>query len=253
MVGGPCDQLFVQSKAIPSFTLNGAQTSTATTSTVTFRAPLSGDYNVAFSVVTTEGDTLSCAFIVRVRGPGLRVELCWDTTIDSDIDLHLHRPGPTTPWFALDGGTTNNDDCHYVNCRANDYVPSITGADWGHDWSALANCQNTTDGTTWTSKGQCHNPRLDLDNINQSALPENINVDLPHNNDTFRAMVHYYNASVTPTPAAHPMVNVWCGGRLYATYGAAPDTVPNFNQVAAPSGGSIWRVADITTQLSRSV
>ena len=260
VTGGPCDQLFVQSKGMPSFTLNGVQTTTATTSTVTFRAPLSGDYNVAFSVVTTAGQTLSCAFVVRVRGPGLRVELCWDTTGQSDIDVHLHRPGTTTPWFVLpatDAGVqpTNNDDCYYVNCRANDFYPTITGAAWGYgtnDWSPLVNCQNAQDGTTWIQAGHCHNPRLDLDNIADVALPENINVDLPRNNDTYRILVHYYNANVSPIPTAHPMVNVWCGGRLRATYGAAPDVVPNFNQVNPSYGGHMWRVADVTTQVDVS-
>ena len=30
--------------------------------------------------------------------------------------------------------------------------------------------------------------------------------------------------------AVHPMVNVYCGGRLAATYGGAPDLVPGFDQ-----------------------
>jgi hypothetical protein len=260
VTGGPCDQLFVASAGKPGFTLNGVQTTTATTSAVTFRAPLSGDYRVAVAVVTTAGQTLSCDFVVPVRGPGLRVELCWDTTGDSDLDLHLHRPGTTTPWFVLpasDGGvsSTNDDDCHYVNCRASDFYPSVVGAAWGYgtnDWSPLANCQNTADGATWIQAGQCHNPRLDADNISTVAMAENVNVDLPRHDDTYRVMVHYYTAAVSPIPAAHPMVNIWCGGYLQATYGAAPDVVPGFDQTSPPHDGSMWRVADVTTWVDAS-
>jgi hypothetical protein len=83
-------------------------------------------------------------------------------------------------------------------------------------------------------------------------MAENTNIDLPRNNDTYRVMVHYYGANVTPDPTAHPMVNVYCGGLLHATYGAAPDVVPSFNQALGSSQGLMWRVADVTTWVDAS-
>jgi hypothetical protein len=41
------------------------------------------------------------------------------------------------------------------------------------------------------------------------------------------------------------MVNVYCAGHLKATYGQAPDLVPNFDVSGGWAYGSMWRVADI--------
>ena len=41
------------------------------------------------------------------------------------------------------------------------------------------------------------------------------------------------------------MVNVYCGGELRGTYGAAPDLVSGFDQGGGRNGGSMWRVVDV--------
>jgi hypothetical protein len=253
VTGGPCDQLLWSTSHATSYTLNGQATtsvSSTTNSHLTFHPTLSGDYTVKVTVTTPTGD-LSCTFIVHVKGPGFRVELCWDTTGNADIDLHVHKPNSTTDWFTTDGSSYNNDDCYYINCTATDYRPlTNTGANWSYTSTPLANCVGApvSGGTSWATIGSCHNPRLDMDNISTPGKPENTNVDDPNNNDNFRVMVHYYGGSV----ATHPLVNIYCGGRLTATYGAAPDLVPGFNSGGSWGNGTMWRVTDVTTQVDSS-
>ena len=232
--GGPCDQLFVSNGQNPSFTLSGANTSQ-----LTFRPTLSGDYTVHVTIVAADGTVYECTFIVHVAGPGLRVELCWDTTPSTDIDLHLHRPGTTTRWFALPNGSNNTDDCYYSNCKASSF---FSVANWGYANSPIAECAGGPEGAQWQNLGYCRNPRLDIDNISLTAVPENINVDIPENNGTYRVMVHYYSGSV----ATHPLVNIYCGGYLQGTYGAAPDVLTGFNSGSGYNSGLMWRVVDVT-------
>jgi hypothetical protein len=96
------------------------------------------------------------------------------------------------------------------------------------------------------SLGFCASPRLDIDNISTPGKPENINVDKPENNKTYRAAVHYYGGSVQ----THPMLNVYCGGTLLATYGKAPDVVTTFGSGGpGHAEGPIWRVVDVKTHV----
>ncbi len=228
--GGPCDQLFSSQGKPATFSLSGADTSQ-----LTINPTLSGELTVTLTMTLDDGTTLTCKFIVHVAGPGLRVELCWDTTPYTDLDLHLHRPGTTTPWFQNPAGVTNPDDCHYVNCKQ-DWFGLV--ADWGYANTPQADCP-----PGWPVEG-CRNPRLDLDSIGLDGVPENINVDVPEQNGTYRILVHYWAGSMT----SHPMVNIYCGGHLKATYGAAPDLVAGFDVGGSgPSSGPMWRVADVTT------
>jgi hypothetical protein len=231
--GGPCDQLFVSEGKPPSFTLTGQ-----TTSQLTINPTLSGDYTVTVVMTLPDGSTRTCTFIVHIGGPGLRVELCWDTTPNADIDLHLHKPGTTTAWFGSIS-SINNDDCYYINCKASSFYAA---PNWGYANSPLSECQGGPEGPQWTTLGYCRNPRLDLDNISTNAKPENVNVDVPANAATYRVMVHYYGGSVT----THPMVDIYCGGNLKATYGQSPDLVSGFTSGGSFGAGPMWRVVDVT-------
>jgi hypothetical protein len=239
--GGPCDQLFEAQGQPVSYTLTGANTPQ-----LTFRPTLSGDYTVTMTVTLPDGTTESCTFIVHIEGPGLRIEACWDTAGDVDVDLHVHRPGTTSPWFTtnLNNSTVNGDDCYYRNCVASPFIG--TPVNWGYANSPLANCSGGPDGAAWTSLGYCRNPRLDIDNISDEGVPENINVDLPQNNGTYRVMLHYYSG----TRPTKPIVNIYCGGTLQASYGVAPDVVPNFDTAGGFGAGDMWRVVDVTTQVA---
>jgi hypothetical protein len=262
--GGPCDRLLWQTSQATSYTLQGptgaAQHTTViagtNTSSLKFHPTLSGDYTVTMGVTTVGGNSLFCTFLVHVKGPGFRTELCWDTTGDTDIDLHIHRPGSTTPWFTKDGtnDTTstnlNDDDCSYVVCQAGDLVADPNSVNWGYANTSVDNCKGAPAGQTWVQAGYCHNPRLDIDNQIDPGKPENINIDNPNNGDKFRVMVHFFGGNNVET---HPMVNVYCGGNLLATYGADPDTVSGFNTAAGFALGQVWRVVDVTTQVSGGV
>jgi hypothetical protein len=61
------------------------------------------------------------------------------------------------------------------------------------------------------------------------------------------------SASSTQTHAVHPIVNIYCGGNLKATYGAQPNRVNNFDWGVGTAGGVMWRVADVTAAVSGGV
>ena len=248
VTGGPCDQLLYSSSGHVSYTLNGANTTMVATPQITFHPTLSGDYTFVMTVVDAQGVSHTCTFIVHIRGPGLRAELCWDTTGSSDVDLHVHKPGTTSSWFTTNGqvgGTINTDDCYYYNCKATTFA---TRPNWGYANSAISECVGSQEGAQWQALNYCANPRLDVDNISTVGIPENTNVDNPANNQTFRVMVHYYGGSGT----THPMVNVYCGGHLLGTYGAAPDLVTTFTAPGGFARGPMWRVVDATTMVDAS-
>jgi hypothetical protein len=66
--------------------------------------------------------------------------------------------------------------------------------------------------------------------------------------------VKYEQASVasTSTNPQHPIVNIYCGGTLKATYGQKPDQVQGFDWGTATVGGEMWRVADVTAVVNSS-
>jgi hypothetical protein len=73
-------------------------------------------------------------------------------------------------------------------------------------------------------------------------------VAVARDGQTFRIMVQSFTGE-----DAHPVVNVYCGGRRLATYGQEPDTLTDFS---GPNGntsiGAMWRVADVTVRVDPS-
>lgn len=240
--GGPCDVLFetTTSPVTQSFTLTGANTST-----LTFRPTLSGDYTITVRMTLPGGQVIQCTFVVHIGGPGLRVELCSDKSDDTDLDLHVHRPGTTSDWFRTNPATLNTDDCYYLDCTAED----TTFANWGYANSPLANCSGGPQGAQWTALGHCRNPRLDIDSIGQEGRPENTNIDVPQDGGTYRVMVHYYGEYFPGNNTnVHPLVNVYCGGYLVASYGAG--NAVTMSTAGGFAAGHMWRVVDVTTSVS---
>lgn len=263
--GGPCDKLFASPDFTPkisptpqSFTLTNGNKQNAKV-----HFTLSGDYTVTLTVVDSDGETHTCKWVQHVQGPGVRVELCWDHQGGSDeggadLDLHVHKYDGTatsnpTPYFMV-GSDYNITDCFFGNCTADANFFGSDAADFGYGNSNINNCKGSKNGTTWQLVGYCANPRLDLDNISEIGVPENTNIDNPGTGDAFRAAVHYFGQDAdtsTNVVNQHPIVNIYCGGTLKATYGQAPNTLPdgfnfgmgtdsNFN-----GKGMIWRVADV--------
>jgi hypothetical protein len=73
---------------------------------------------------------------------------------------------------------------------------------------------------------------------------ENINADNPRDRQRFRIMVQDCVG-----PASNPLVNVYCGGFLRATIGAAPDTITMAAASDCSGGGPIWRAADLVVHV----
>ena len=170
---------------------------------------LSGNYTLHLKITRENGETYECEWKLKVESDGLRVELCWDTTgpAGTDIDLHLGKNGVTTAWGNI-YNTTDNLACYYMNCK----YDLSEGPDWGYEETE----NYDKDG----NKRMMRNPRLDMDNVVTVGKPENINLDNPKNGDTFRVLVHRFHFDTDFE--THPVVNIYCGGTLKATYGVDP-------------------------------
>ncbi|MBR4532097.1 hypothetical protein IKO70_06795 [bacterium] len=184
---------------------------------------LSGNYLLKLKITRPNGEVHECEWVIKVVSDGLRIELCWDMTgsHDSptsgrDLDLHMGKDGKTSSW--------TSGACYF----------SSKNPSWGY-----SDTQNyDKEGNLKTMK----NPRLDMDNIRDAGEPENINVDNPNNGDIFRVGVNYfswydYDPSSLET---HPVINVYCGGTLKATYGVEPQ-VTNFK-----NKNNFWEVVEVT-------
>jgi hypothetical protein len=244
--GGPCDDIL----PVPTFTAGST-----TSSSFTFNASLSGDYTVTMTIVTPSGETLSCVFVVHVAGEGLRVELCWDEPSlgSSDLDLYLHEPGTTTPWYAGAGsvvtpGVTLGNSCNWANC-APGLRSTLPRANWGLPASPIDRCDRGPAGPGWVGIGSCPNPRIDIDGHGSEFEPlhgytENINVDNPQDGQTFRIMIHDCTG-----PPTTPLLNVYCGGFLRGTLGAPPDIARLPGGLRCATSDSVWRAADVTVHV----
>jgi len=256
VTGTPCDRLFLGLPDSAATSENGQLSytlSNADQREASIDFTLSGAYTVTMTTDLAGGDTFSCTWIVHVRAPGLRVELCWDATGPTasehfggtiDVDLHVGKTGLTPAWF-------DDNDCDYASCDTPDTLHDA----WGYATSPIENC--TGPGARGSFTGSCPNPRLDIDNVAQSTqyVPENVNLDNPNDGDQFRVMVHHYSSNDRP---AKPLVNVYCGGELLGTYGQAPNEIEGFNEGGGRPNtdgecGAMWRVVDIATQVSGGV
>jgi hypothetical protein len=248
ITGGPCESVL----PTPTFS-----TASLTASTLQFTPSLSGDYTVTLRVTEMDGTERVCTFIVHVAGEGLRVELCWrpamGTAPSSDLDLYLHEPDTMTPWFSrvapvTSTGITLGNSCNWANCG-----PGLRGlprASWGYANSPLDRCVDGPSGATWRAMGNCPNPRIDIDGHGIDFEPrhgyiENISADNPRDGQRFRVLVHDCSG-----PATTPLVNVYCGGFLRATLGAAPETVTMPGGGSCSSGDTLWRVADVSVNVN---
>jgi len=216
---------------------------------LTFQPSRPGFYHFSLEVTGVAGDRTSCKLEVPVEGVGMRVELCWDTSTTTDLDLYLHTPFDREPWFSRGSNDIqrglNNTTCNTSNAAA--ALRGLPRVDWGYRDSPLSAC-NTPAFQEFLSVGRCPNPRAASDNNHSIAIgtTERMQLDDPQNGQRFRVMVQ--NFENTP---ARPHVFVYCGGQRSAAFDA-PASPNNF--VANPRGafGVMWRAADITTKVDAS-
>jgi len=244
-----------------------------------FKPLQSGEYTITYTKSLPGGGTDTCTYPLFVGAPGLRVELSWEHDLGGDgvdIDLHLHQPNDTQGWSV--GGAPQ--DCGYGNCTIDAFSgfsfntpewfmgggPPPLPVDWWKDpMFESNNCYFAPRGVgqlwQFENKG-CHNPRLDLDNINCDPLitdpddtnfcaPENINVDYPPKSQWFRVGVHYYE-NHSKTYDVHPIVKIFCDGALTAELGSkgyydpeTPITFTSGDGASLPVGNRFWLVADV--------
>jgi hypothetical protein len=244
---------------------------------------VSGEYTVTFTE-TVNGTPKQCQYPLYVGAKGLRVELSWDYPTGStsnDYDLHMHKPGTTTPW-SISGDSA--DDCGYGNCKIEDgfdttnpsapnWFPTtqpMPGPGFPISWYKDPVMSNNTcyyaprgEGAAWISNGQgCHNPRLDLDDITCTAsitdpnnaefcAPENINIDYPPTNTWIRVGVHLYPNTTSNTAPTHPDVKIYCDGKLAGELGKhgfySPEAPVTFTSCSDPSNVDFAPCGDVST------
>jgi hypothetical protein len=228
----------------PTYSLDGATTATAH---FTPRRP--SPYRMQLSITGRGGQHASCEFSMPVTGRGLHIEACWDTSTSVDLDLYLHTPHNTDPFFlptandVVEGLTSTT--CNPANCGATLRF-STTRTDFGYADSPLADCSEGPDGAAFAELGRCPNPRSGVDDnqVLSSGTPEIIQVDDPADGDTLRVMLqNFQNAPASPS------VFFYCNGERAAGL-SAPSQPPRF--VAANPGtfGVMWRPADVTAHLA---
>ena len=138
--------------------------------------------------------------------------------------------------------------CGWINCKFDSFAPppkpsapawfpAANAAPQPVNWDLQPNAGDNTCygiprgvGMEWQTLAMgCHNPRLDIDNIQCNyavtdpndpdfCTPENINVDYPPTNQWFRIAVHYY-WNHDRTYAVHPEVKVFYNGAQFADLG----------------------------------
>lgn len=203
-------------------------------------------YHLTLEVTGVGGDRTSCKLEVPVAGVGMRVELCWDTSTSTDLDLYLHTPFDRQPWFIPGSSTVigglDNTTCNTSNAAAD--LRSLARVDWGYGDSALSAC-NTPSFQDFLGIGRCPNPRAADDNNQDIAngTTERIQLDNPRALQSFRVMVQNFN-----NRPARPHVFVYCGGQRAAAFDA-PSSPSNFVPNSATGFGLMWRAADITTNV----
>ena len=202
-------------------------------------------YHFTLSVVGVGGDQASCRLEVPVEGVGLRVELCWDTSTTTDLDLYLHNPFDTLPWFNPASSRIEIDGLTTTTANTSDASAVLRGLPrvaWGYADSPLNAC-NTPSFQGFLANGTCPNPRAADDNNQAIATgtTERMQLDNPSPGQRFRVMVQ--NFSNAP---AHPQVFVYCGGERAGAF-SAPSIPPFFETDNPGIFGVMWRAADITT------
>jgi len=104
--------------ADPEFVLQGGERPV-----LMFQAVRPSNYHFTLKVVGAAGDSGSCKFDVPTDGRGMRVELCWDTSQNTDLYMYLHNPFDRAPWFTAGVGMLadgiNGTTCNVANCTAN--------------------------------------------------------------------------------------------------------------------------------------
>ena len=108
------------------------------------------------TVVTAAGETNTCTWIVHVRGPGLRIEMCYPESETQDLDLFLSQPGWTGSWYidTNDAFQPAREVCGWHDCEAmiRGTLPAggaYPRASWGYATSPLSECQGGPLGAQW--------------------------------------------------------------------------------------------------------
>ncbi|HET7538253.1 MAG TPA: hypothetical protein VFK05_00225 [Polyangiaceae bacterium] len=217
---------------------------------LTFQPSRPAFYHFTLEVTGLAGDRSTCKLEVPVPGVGMRVELCWDTSTTSDLDLYLHTPYDTEPWFAR-GSHSVIEGIDSTTCNSPNAAAMLrfgkSRVDWGYSDSALSAC-NTPAFRNFSGIGRCPNPRSADDNNQQEATgtTERLQLDNPHDGQHFRVMVQNFK-----NLPAQPRVFVYCGGERAAAF-STPSSPSNFVAPNAGIFGVMWRAADITTSVDAS-
>lgn len=217
---------------------------------VVFRPARPGVYRMQLEVKSAAGERDTCEFDLNVMGRGLRVELCWDTSTETDLDLYLHRPNDESAWYAEGSthpiGGFDNATCNPANCPPllREQQPRV---DWGYAGSPIDYCDAYSTEAEFIAQGICPNPRASTDNNQELATgtAEVIQLDNPRQGERFRILVQNFSNG-----AASPEVFIYCASA--PAYLGPPGTPTNFQTEGGEwfgqGFGVMWRPADVEIQ-----
>lgn len=94
---------------------------------VTFQPSHPAFYHFTLEATDFAGQKASCKLEVPVEGIGMRVELCWDTSTSTDLDLYLHDPFDREPWLTP-GSVTVSQGLNNTTCNTSNAVASCATA-----------------------------------------------------------------------------------------------------------------------------
>jgi hypothetical protein len=160
---------------------------------------LAGDYVVELNVIDAEGVEACAPARMRLTATAnedIHIQLVWTTPADpneidangSDVDLHLLHP--------LGEWNERPYDCFWRNLNP--------------DWATPRSLEPGTGRV-----GEDDDPSLDIDDVDGWG-PENINLDNPENDSTYKVGVHYF--SDHGYSVSYATVRIYIGGILFQEF-----------------------------------
>lgn len=208
-----------------------------------FFAERAGEYVIGLTLKDSDSGcsgSISDTVTITVPPIAISLELVWDAP-GNDQDLHLIRPGGA---FSR-SDDSNQDDCHYANCRTQCVTPNHPERCNGPTYCPTRGCPGPTKAPDWGTIGvRSDDPTLDQDDI-QTTGPELINFASPTPGEYLVAVANF-NGS---TPSMTSTVRVWLFGQLAGTflYPPAGSSSPYFDSCTH------WNVATIKVTDSSTI
>ena len=214
---------------------------------VTFQPSHPAFYHFTLEATDSRGRKASCKLEVPVEGVGMRVELCWDTSTTTDLDLFtaqsVRSRAVVDPRLARNRRGLEQHHLQHVQ-RGGGAALRTAAGELGLRRLAPQRVQHASVrrlSARWSLPQPARGRRqqsIDCHRYDRADAARQ-----PADGQTFRVMVQNFS-----NQAARPHVFVYCGGQKAAAFDA-PAAPPNFVSANPGTFGVMWRAADVTTKV----